>query len=398
MDTPPESIFEQFVASLGVAFLPGELVGSSLHSPAPDSPIAHYSDILRYVAASPVGVAPPFKYCAGLVYSNIPTGYCSYVADHFCVGVTTAMYNCCLEASLRTFQSDQTFVDIGRLSKPPTNGGGNALEPVPWGFKWREELRKREAAPHRVGTAFDPWSVPEFANALAVACPVRRACAEYVAQMMITFLWSHEVAHAISGHLPYLQHHSNVRTISENDWFDPTQEEKYLYTATRLWMEHDADTSAINTLLASNMSGVVIHKTGVAEIDGNQDLRLRLDVEAIVLTFLIILFQYDWGSDGSGSHPDPLRRMFVGVMSAITLIRATHSDAARIATAILQEIRALVLANRGLHQPLTMFFAPLTVDLATKEYNDLVAQVAPQIPKIRAFSYFDANGRLEVPY
>ena len=70
---------------------------------------------------------------------------------------------------------------------------------------------------------------------------------------------------------------------------------------------------------------------------------------------------------------------------------------ARIATAILQEIRALVLANRGLHQPLTMFFAPLTVDLATKEYNDLVAQVAPQIPKIRAFSYFDANGRLEVP-
>lgn len=392
--------FEHFVAGLGEAYLPGRILGSSGDALSDFSPLLHYAEPLRWLEGLQ-GASRVFRYCAGEIHSNVSTGYCGLHHGHFCFGLTTGMYNSTLEMSTRTFQSDVTFREIGRLSAPP-GPRGEAEELELWGSGWlkcllRLAARKKKSAADGRPPVVDVWSDPEFAARMMIPCPVRRACAEYVAWMMSAFMWGHEFAHAISGHLPYLERSMKVTRISEDEWFEPSPQQQNLYANLRLWMEHDADTSAIRNLMVANLTGVRLRRVGVPQIDEDRGLRLRLDVQAIVLTFLTLLFQYDWVGSEADRHPDPLRRLFVAMSVIFECFRAYHLAPERLTALVMEDLRALTMANATINHPLAFLFTSISRDIFTTEYNDLVEAVSAEIPKIRSYSYFNESGVMRAP-
>jgi hypothetical protein len=387
------AIFHKFVASLGPKFAVADIDASSEHPPSPSSDLRGMADIIRAIEARTARTSHPFRYCAGKIASTTPTGYCSYVDGQYCLGITTAFYYCCYEAAFRLFQSNQTFRDIDPPAEaPPPDLDEDGIH-RPWGFFWVQLLRAhvdRFARPEDA-TPFDASATPDYEASFAVPSPLRTACATYVMFMMMRFLWHHEFAHAISGHLPYLIERKRIRTLSENDWLD-LPADKQLDTAVRVWMEHDADTSALKTLLNETLEGGTVTRTGVEAVDDDIALRIRLDVMAFVLALLVIFFQHDWTS-GPGTHPDPYSRIFVTVSTAVQFLQRAHPDSGPITNAVMEDIKGLIRANRN-YLPLAMFFTQLTVQLAFDEYNDLVARVDPELPRVRAHSFFDKDGLL----
>lgn len=386
-------IFKSFVSTLGRQCEPGDLDSSSSQPPSINSPLWHLRDLLATLDASTAGSTRPFTYCAGQILSLTPTGYCGLRDGHFCLGVSSAFYYCCAESAIRLMQSDKTFVGLGTPVGAVVETSEDGL-PRPWGSMWQRELVafQQSCAPATTERPFDPWSQPRYAKNFRLTDTVRMACAHYVMQVMMQFLWSHEVAHAISGHLPYLAERQQEHTLRE-DWIE-TPADKHLSTAVRFWMEYDADTSAIQTLLHATSTGVLLHPTGVEEIDANLGLRLRLDAMAIVLTLFVIFFEHDWSKPPSETHPQAYNRIFVAVITAIEFLSKRSADIKAVIPAIVGDLKALVRAN-SVYRPLWMFFSPLTAQLARTEYNDLVAQVSGEVSEIRRHSYFDEHGQLK---
>ena len=405
MNSTAATIFKNFVDSLGSEFAPGELLATTTRPPPPDSELWHLEGVIKYLTATTATTRRPFRFTAGRICSVKPTGYCSLVQKYFCIGVTTSMYYCCFEASVRCLQSDKMFVGVGQPDRPANVKAAQQQSdiPRPWGFEWRDGFEcymhslPNDSSASTDPPLFDPEADPRYAASLRISCPVREACAHYVASLMMKFIWGHEFAHALSGHIPYLSGHNSVRTLSENDWYEQPQEQKYLSSAIRQWIEHDADMSAINTLLLATLQGEILYKTGITAVDSDRDLRLRLDVMAFVLTILIILFQFDWNALSESQHPDPMKRLNVGVMTAIEMIRAEHPNPMPVSASILQDLGALGWANRC-YLPVCLLAIPSVAHtLMVTEYNDLVAQVSSEISSIRQHSYFDADGLLRVP-
>jgi hypothetical protein len=395
--------FNEFVEALGENYAPAKIYAASAREHAFDSPIWDLKDLLDHLEAGKGPSNTRLNYCAGLIASVKPTGYSSHLDGCFCMGVTTAMYFCCTEMSITCMQSEHMFKDVGEL-KGVTQERGRSEMPSAWGFRWRDELeewyRQHCQSADFARMTFDAWTIPSYAEKFTVACPIRKACAEYLMRMMITFLWHHEFAHVISGHLPYLRELEQVenKTLSENDfWFEKTQEEKYLYAAIRLWIEHDADTCAVRGLLLNNLQGIKIHPTGHAEIDGNPALRARLDIVAFLLVLLIIYFQYDWKEATGGTHPDPLKRIAVVVLTCADFLLKNSPDGERVARAVAEEIQGLARASTNHLFLIPMFFGPPPFNYLAQEYNDLLAQVAEIIPQVRKHSFFDANGLIALP-
>lgn len=389
----PVAIFHAFVASLGPEFAVGDIDAASGHPPGPSSNLSGMADIIRAIEANTAGTSHPFRYCAGTIASQTPTGYCSLVQGQYCLGITTAFYYCCYEAAFQLFLSDQTFRDVDPPAVAPPPDLDEQGIARPWGFRWTRLLQahvERFSRPEDA-TPFDPSASPEYEASFAVPSPVRAACATYVMLVMIRFLWQHEFAHAISGHLPYLIERKRLHTLSEDDWLD-LPVDKQLATAVRVWMEHDADTSALKTLLNDTLAGGMVRRTGIDAVDNDAALRIRLDVMAFVLVLLVIFVRHDWMSD-PGTHPDPYSRIFVAVSTAIQFLQSAHPDATPITQAIMGDLRALVHANRA-YLSLSMFFAPMLVQLEFDKYNDLVSRVSAEVPRVRAHAFFDESGLL----
>jgi hypothetical protein len=136
----------------------------------------------------------------------------------------------------------------------------------------------------------------------------------------------------------------------------------------------------------------MVRRTGFDVVDNDVALRIRLDVMAFVLVLLVIFMRHDWMTD-AGTHPDPYSRIFVAVSTAIQFIERAHPDAAPIASAIMGDLKSVVHANRA-YLSLSMFFAPMLVQLERDKYNDLLSRVSAEVPHIRAHSFFDEAGLL----
>lgn len=139
-------------------------------------------------------------------------------------------------------------------------------------------------------------------------CPHRTVAAHYLTLMMLRFVWLHEVAHGLLGHVDYLRDKQVSAEISELHMDELAQGASGIDGRVLQCMEFEADSWAIGKLLA-------IQAQGGENIDGIAALHLalRLQMNVFAAYSLCWLMETLASTARRGrlniTHPAPVRRL-----------------------------------------------------------------------------------------
>lgn len=171
-------------------------------------------------------------------------------------------------------------------------------------------------------------SQPVLERFIMPQCPHRNAAAHYLTLLMLRFVWLHEVAHGLLGHVDYLRHHTQSADISELHLgelaaIDPSIDGRVLQC-----LEFEADSWALAKSLAiQTQGGENIH--GVASLH----LALRLQMSLLAGFSLCWLMETLASTAKRGrlniTHPAPVRRLQMLQSIAARELGAIKMDSAR---------------------------------------------------------------------
>lgn len=139
-------------------------------------------------------------------------------------------------------------------------------------------------------------------------CPHRTAAAHYLTLMMLRFVWLHEVAHGLLGHVDYLQHQKQSAEISELHMDEFVQTVSGIDGRVLQCLEFEADGWALAKLIAIQTQGGE-NINDVASLH----LALRLQMNIFAAYSLCWLMETLASTARRGrlniTHPAPVRRL-----------------------------------------------------------------------------------------
>lgn len=171
-------------------------------------------------------------------------------------------------------------------------------------------------------------SQPVLERFIMPQCPHRNAAAHYVTLLMLRFVWLHEVAHGLLGHVDYLRHHTRSADISELHMDELVVDHAGIDGRVLQCLEFEADSWALAKSLA-------IQTQGGENIDGVASLHLALRLQMSLLAgFGLCWLMETLASTGKRgrlniTHPAPVRRLQMLQSTAARELGGIKMDSAR---------------------------------------------------------------------
>lgn len=176
-------------------------------------------------------------------------------------------------------------------------------------------------------------------------CPHRVAAAHYLTLLMLRFVWLHEVAHGLLGHVDYLRHQTQSADISELQMDELAVDHGGIDGRVLQCLEFEADGWAMAKALA-------IQTQGGENIDGVASLHLALRLQMSLLAgFGLCWLMETLASTAERgrlniTHPAPVRRLQMLQSVATRELGSIKMDSARMLRDVETQLNG-VLAQIG---------------------------------------------------
>ena len=222
-------------------------------------------------------------------------------AATYCLGVFDAVAYATLDMFSFLFSAPTFFPSIGDASLEETSRVTARLKPVGYGFFRRSGPLEyeRDIAPPR--------------------CPFRGQAALYFSGIALDLIWTHELSHAIHGHIDFARTRMNLRALNET----PSGEGDLRLMP----MEAEADRFAIGSVLQVAMVGGAPYvPRSVSDLKPEVRVAAVLVVAALLSWFWAFQQRIDRTYEGvdpyaSGSHPPPIVRLHMAFDMARSFLK-----------------------------------------------------------------------------
>ncbi len=239
------------------------------------------------------GVA--FQAAAGYREALTPTAFADRFEGFHIVGIHTGLAVVIQEFCLFCFAQADFFPEIGNTDAEISPAAPEGHVPGLWLLT--ETLKGMR-------------SVPDTAPRVVPVDPERHAAAVYLSILMMRFVWFHELAHGMLGHIDYLRSLSQDQSseFTELSLMDQGIHAGMVDSQIVQCMEFEADSSALSKCL-------LIQHNGLENIDGIKALlpetRMRMMLFGIyAMTWLFEAFQSVlYQRKFSVTHPAPFTRL-----------------------------------------------------------------------------------------
>lgn len=236
-----------------------------------------------------------FEVSLGFLESALPNALANKQNTVHIAAVHSGLASCMHEFSLFCLAQASVFPMIGRIDLETSP---NAIEATPPGVALLLALLK----PQQDKPPLDRLTMPH--------CPERFIATHYLTLMMMRFVWLHEIAHGLLGHVDYLRSLKSTRDVgfSELELNELTELSPSIDGRVLQVMEFEADSWALSKLLS-------LHHEGSENIEGiaamDKDTRLRMSLfAAYAITWLMEVMANTFTRGKLNiTHPAPVRRM-----------------------------------------------------------------------------------------
>lgn len=305
-----------------------KLDGDDLVSMALDASMTSFEQHLRAMEQPFDQSGSAFKVAAGYHDALTPTAFADWFAGCHIVGIHTGLAVIVQEFCLFCFAQADFFPSIGDASAETSPSAPKGHVPGIWLLT--ETLKGM-------------CEVPDTAPRIVPVDPERHAASIYLSILMMRFVWFHELAHGMLGHIDYLRSLSGGQTaeFTELSLMEQGIGAGLIDSQIAQCMEFEADSSALSKCL-------LIQHNGLENIDGIKALpsatRMRLTLFGIyAMTWLFEAFQAElYRRKFSVTHPAPFTRLNMLQNMAVWELNDIKADAANITKGALGQLLAIL--------------------------------------------------------
>lgn len=258
--------------------------------------LGSFRDLARAVDGVTNAAGMMLSIDAGFVETMTPNAFASYHDGVHHVGMHSALMATILELALFVFTQATIFPGVGDASKETSPSFG--ADDVPGMYLLKTTLAERKVDPQQ-----DKGRIP--------IDPDRYVAAVYLAVLMSRFVWMHELAHCLAGHVLLvqdLQIASTVNEVSEPLRLVGIHDRKRAEEARRVRheIEFEADRIAIVNLLQVQLDGRE-NIPGLLSYDEMTRIEMAI-LGAYLMTWLFQEYQNFMDSQHGLTHPNPAIR------------------------------------------------------------------------------------------
>lgn len=269
-----------------------------------------------------------FEVAAGYHEALTPTAFADWFEGCHIVGIHTGLAVTVQEFCLFCFAQADFFPSIGKARSETSPGASKGHIPGLWLLT--ETLKGMR-------------SVPDTAPRIVPVDPERHAAAIYLSILMMRFVWFHELAHGMLGHIDNLRSLSKVQSaeFTELSLMEQGIGAGLIDSQIAQCMEFEADSSALSKCL-------LIQHNGLENIDGIKAMpsavRMRLTLFGIyAMTWLFETFQAVlYRRKFSVTHPAPLTRLKMLQNMAVWELDDIKADTANITKDALGQLLSIL--------------------------------------------------------
>lgn len=264
--------------------------------------------------------ATPFQIRAAFVDSFDVNAFATAQGDIHLCGVHSGLAVFLLKFSLFVLAQPDTFADIGKPeAEAPANLNSHDL---------LHTFRAEEA---------DSWSIPQDAE--------RREFAEDLAQLLLRYVWFHELYHCLNGHVGFLQQFDQHATLHEFPAAETALVKNVQQTATvllpdtRQLMELDADRTALWACFKVQTGGIE-NIPSIAERSAAQRLHLTLFAACLMTVMFDHVANSADGPDQQ-SHPRADARLQNFIRTVASQLADEIGDVRPLFLSVMRDMHAL---------------------------------------------------------
>ena len=295
---------------------------------------------MRQSFATRNAAATPFRVFPAIINDITINAFASeHEGLHLC-GINSGLYGGIFELAMFLFSHADVFAEIGNpaLEDSPQIPAGSTLS-----FMIIDDLRNNEGRDIQSLAAL----IPE--------CGERYEVAVYLTQIMLRFVWFHELYHCLNGHVGFLVQY--VPRIRLNELDNGAQRAALVVKASGKLpcsvnsalqsLEYDADRTALwaaYSVQLEEQENIV----GIAKLSKPMRLKLTL-FAAFIMTY--IFDSTEQRSEKSGSHPDSYSRLHNLIRTTATHLFDADATTKQTFQDVMREFRAVRRAVPSLVDP-----------------------------------------------
>lgn len=298
----------------------------------------------------------PFEINVGFLESGLPNALASRFGATHIAAINTGLAVTIHEFSLFCFAQSSFLPMIGHPDKEVSPSSANGVPP---GVALLMASMKADRGEHLL----DRFIMPQ--------CQHRTAAAHYLTLLMLRFVWLHEVAHGLLGHIDYLRHHQQSADISELHMDALAADHAGIDGRILQCLEFEADGWALAKLIE-------IPTLGAENIEGVASLHIALRLQMSLLAgFSLCWLMETLASTAQRgrlniTHPAPVRRLHMLQNSAARELGGIKMESKRMLGDVETQLDG-VLKQIGRQWLQTDRFEPVSYRAVFEEMRDTLA-------------------------
>lgn len=320
---------------------------------------ASLDSINAHIAAMPqsyrAGSDHAYQSSFGFVESGLPNAFADEADGQFVTGIHTGLVVTIHEFSLFCFAQSSFQRMIGQPDKEVSPKAAKGMPPG-------VTLLLASIKADQDKQFLDRFVMPQ--------CPHRTAAAHYLTLLMLRFVWLHEAAHGLLGHIEYLKARKALMPMGLNELHMDELVPGDVIIDNRILqcMEFEADSWAL-------AKSIGIQRDGVENVDGIAvlpfDLRIRLTLFGIYAMTWLMETLASTAKRGrlNITHPAPIRRMQMLQNMAVWELNDLGIDAASVARDALKQFQD-ILSQMGSQWLQTDKFDPVNYRAVFESMRD----------------------------
>jgi hypothetical protein len=324
-----------------------KVLRAELFAPEPQSPehlmfsasLQSIAEHMRWTERGIDSAGRGFAVIPGFVERMTPNALADMHEGSHVIIAHQALLVTIFEFALFVFTQRELFPQIG-------NGAEEESPPAVDGHAPGLMLLQKTLAGEAIVPESDKRRVPKDAD--------RHVAAAYLAQLMMRFVWLHELAHSYLGHVGFVRHAGLALRLYE------VPEPLDLVEFTRPLADRARDSDALRALeLEADETAFLgccqIQLAGLENIDGikalDLDTRLGLTIfGAYAMTWLFSEYQNYMNSRRGYTHPEPYERMKAIYWLAVDQVAPKPAGFDVLHASIMKQFNSLVRAIPAIHR------------------------------------------------